>query len=97
MPLMAMMVMVMMAMAMISTWCKLEPRDPWVLPRALFRVLLGPADWNSRICLEMIIVISVTIVTITLIRTLLGSAIPFPYLEYSLSSKIFFSPPPALQ
>ena len=75
---MAMMVMVMEMMAMISTWCKLEPRDPWVLPRALFRVLLGPADWNSRICLEMIIVISVTIVTIvtiTIIRTLLGSVV----------------------
>ena len=81
MPLMAMMVMVMEMMAMISTWCKLEPRDPWVLPRALFRVLLGPADWNSRICLEMINVISVTIitivtiVTITIIRTLLGSVV----------------------
>ena len=79
MPLMAMMVMVMEMMAMISTWCKLEPRDPWVLPRALFRVLLGPADWNSRICLEMTIVISVTIVTIvttiTIIRTLLGSVV----------------------
>ena len=78
MPLMAMMVMVMEMMAMISTWCKLEPRDPWVLPRALFRVLLGPADWNSRICLEMIIVISVTIVTIVtiaIIRTLLGSVV----------------------
>ena len=78
MPFMAMMVMVTVMMTMISTWCKLEPRDPWVLPRALFRVLLGPADWNSRICLEMIIFISVTIVTIvtiTIIRTLVGSVV----------------------
>ena len=51
-----------------STWCKLEPRDPCVLPRALFNVLLGPADWNSRICLGWINFEMLTILTIVISR-----------------------------